>query len=198
MLMALVSLMTERTVRSDTAMTGEISLRGLVLPVGGIREKVVAAARAGIKRVLLPARNRKDYDEIPVEVRRYIEFIWLETVDDAVACLEAPAVRPNSEAINPQDPVASGGSTRTQTLKDYLNLNRHLRVLSSLDLAPHDARFWARALHHPALPTYPRTCNPNGFQRLKHEHSCLIARVLESPSTTHFVVGTWESQESAT
>ena len=59
MFMALVSLLTERTVRSDTAMTGEITLRGLVLPVGGIKEKVVAAHRAGIKRVMLPARNRK-------------------------------------------------------------------------------------------------------------------------------------------
>jgi hypothetical protein len=57
MFMPLVSLMTERTVRNDTAMTGEISLRGLVLPVGGIKEKVVAAHRAGIKRVMLPARN---------------------------------------------------------------------------------------------------------------------------------------------
>ena len=85
MFMALVSLMTERTVRSDTAMTGEISLRGLVLPVGGIKEKVVAAARAGIERVMLPARNRKDYDDIPDEVRAAIEFIWLETVDQAVA-----------------------------------------------------------------------------------------------------------------
>ena len=65
MFMALVSLLTDRTVRSDTAMTGEISLRGLVLPVGGIKEKVVAAHRAGIKRVMLPARNRKDYEDIP-------------------------------------------------------------------------------------------------------------------------------------
>jgi ATP-dependent Lon protease len=85
MFMALVSLMTGRTVCSDTAMTGEISLRGLVLPVGGIKEKVVAAVRAGIKRVLLPARNRKDYEDIPNEVRQAIEFIWLENVDDAVA-----------------------------------------------------------------------------------------------------------------
>ena len=69
MFMALVSLMTDRTVRSDTAMTGEISLRGLVLPVGGIKEKVIAAARAGIKRVMLPARNRRDFDDIPEEVR---------------------------------------------------------------------------------------------------------------------------------
>jgi ATP-dependent Lon protease len=85
MFMALVSLMSDRTVRHDTAMTGEISLRGLVLPVGGIKEKVVAAHRAGIKRVMLPARNRKDFEDIPEEARRELEFIWLERVDDAVA-----------------------------------------------------------------------------------------------------------------
>jgi ATP-dependent Lon protease len=90
MFMALASLMTERTVRSDTAMTGEISLRGLVLPVGGIKEKVVAAARAGIGRVMLPARNRKDFEDIPDDVRKAIEFVWLDTVDQAVAAaLEA-------------------------------------------------------------------------------------------------------------
>ena len=94
MFMALVSLLTERTVRSDTAMTGEISLRGLVLPVGGIKEKVVAAARAGIKRVMLPARNRKDYDDIPDEVRTAIEFIWLENVDQAVAAALEPQAIP--------------------------------------------------------------------------------------------------------
>jgi ATP-dependent Lon protease len=101
MFMALVSLMTERTVRSDTAMTGEISLRGLVLPVGGIKEKVVAAARAGIQRVMLPARNRKDYEEIPEEARKELEFIWLERVDDAVAAaLETAdrAARPEERA----------------------------------------------------------------------------------------------------
>ncbi len=85
MFMALTSLMTGRTVRNDTAMTGEISLRGLVLPVGGIKEKVTAAARAGIKRVMLPACNRRDYDEIPKEARDQLEFTWLETVSDAVA-----------------------------------------------------------------------------------------------------------------
>ena len=85
MFMALTSLFTGRTIRSDTAMTGEISLRGLVLPVGGIKEKVVAAAAAGIKRVMLPARNKRDYDDIPEEVRRQLEFVWLEKVDDAVA-----------------------------------------------------------------------------------------------------------------
>jgi ATP-dependent Lon protease len=85
MFLALVSLFSERTVRSDTAMTGEISLRGLVLPVGGIKEKVVAAHRAGIKRVMLPTRNRKDFEDIPEDARKEIEFLWLERVDEAVA-----------------------------------------------------------------------------------------------------------------
>jgi ATP-dependent Lon protease len=91
MFMALVSLMTDRTVSSDTAMTGEISLRGLVLPVGGIKEKVIAAHRAGITRVMLPARNRRDFEDIPEEVRQQLTFVWLERVDDAVSsALEAP------------------------------------------------------------------------------------------------------------
>ncbi len=90
MFMALVSLLTERTVRSDTAMTGEISLRGLVLPVGGIKEKVVGAHRAGIKRIMLPARNRKDYEDIPEIARREMEFIWLERVEEAVAAALEP------------------------------------------------------------------------------------------------------------
>ena len=100
MFMALTSLMTGRTIRHDTAMTGEISLRGLVLPVGGIKEKVTAAARAGIKRVMLPARNRRDYDEIPKDVRDQLEFEWLENVEDAVAFgLNA---EPRSQAVAAQ------------------------------------------------------------------------------------------------
>jgi len=85
MFTALASLLTNRTVRSDTAMTGEISLRGLVLPVGGIKEKVVAAAAAGLTRVMLPARNRRDFDDIPQGARDKLEFVWLERVDDAIA-----------------------------------------------------------------------------------------------------------------
>jgi len=91
MFMALASLLTGRIIRSDTAMTGEISLRGLVLPVGGIKEKVVAAHGAGLRRVMLPARNRRDYDDIPEEVRTSMEFIWLERVEDAVAQALQPA-----------------------------------------------------------------------------------------------------------
>jgi ATP-dependent Lon protease len=82
---ALVSLMTGRTVRNDVAMTGEISLRGLVLPVGGIKEKTIAAHRAGIRTVMLPARNRRDLEDIPESVRQELEFVWLERVEDAIA-----------------------------------------------------------------------------------------------------------------
>jgi ATP-dependent Lon protease len=85
MVVALVSLLAERTARSDTAMTGEISLRGLVLPIGGVKEKVLAAVRAGIKTVLLPARNQKDLEDVPDSARKQIKFVWLEHVDDAVA-----------------------------------------------------------------------------------------------------------------
>ena len=102
MFMALVSLMTDRTIRSDTAMTGEISLRGLVLPVGGIKEKVVAAHSAGIKRVMLPARNRRDYDDIPEVARREMEFIWLERVEDAVSAALEPKEPADAPAAVPQ------------------------------------------------------------------------------------------------
>ncbi|MEO7387616.1 MAG: S16 family serine protease, partial [Gammaproteobacteria bacterium] len=88
--MAIASLLTNRKVRSDVAMTGEISLRGLVLPVGGIKEKTLAALRAGIHTVLLPARNRKDLEEIPESARNQLEFVWLETVDDALGAALEP------------------------------------------------------------------------------------------------------------
>ncbi len=104
MFMALVSLMTDRTIRSDTAMTGEISLRGLVLPVGGIKEKVVAAHRAGIKRVMLPARNRKDFEDIPEEVRQALAFVWLERVDQAVEA----ALEPDKAGAGEQDEAPGG------------------------------------------------------------------------------------------
>ncbi|HET7766395.1 MAG TPA: endopeptidase La [Burkholderiales bacterium] len=95
MFTALASLFSERAARSDTAMTGEISLRGLVLPVGGIKEKVLAAMRAGIRRVLLPERNRKDLEEVPAEARQKMEFVFLRDVDEAVrAVLEPREAKP--------------------------------------------------------------------------------------------------------
>jgi ATP-dependent Lon protease len=84
MFIALASLFMGRSVRSDVAMTGEISLRGLVLPVGGIKEKMLAAAAAGIRQVMLPARNRKDLDELPDSARQQLEFVFLDDVDQAV------------------------------------------------------------------------------------------------------------------
>jgi ATP-dependent Lon protease len=98
MFTALASLLTERTVRNDTAMTGEISLRGLVLPVGGIKEKVVAAAAAGLTRVMLPSRNRRDFDDIPQSARDKLSFIWLEQVDNAVANALAESGQPAAAA----------------------------------------------------------------------------------------------------
>src|SRR5690606_32244598 len=107
---ALVSLLTGRMVRSDTGMTGEISLRGLVLPVGGIREKVVAAGTAGLKRILLPERNRPDFAEIPEHARKDLEFIFIERVDQAVeAALEdgpAPAEERTDAAVAEETEVA--------------------------------------------------------------------------------------------
>ncbi len=93
MFTALVSLLTNRTVRSDAAMTGEISLRGLVLPVGGIKEKVVAAARASLAMVILPARNRKDYDDIPEGARNSLRFVWAERVEDVIDAALEPATQ---------------------------------------------------------------------------------------------------------
>jgi ATP-dependent Lon protease len=89
MFVALASLLSGRKVRNDIAMTGEISLRGLVMPVGGIKEKVLAALRAGIETVVLPERNRKDIHDVPAAAREQLEFIWVENVDQALeAALE--------------------------------------------------------------------------------------------------------------
>jgi ATP-dependent Lon protease len=85
MFLAIASLLSGRTVRNDIAMTGEISLRGLVLPIGGIKEKSLAALRAGIDTVLLPKRNEKDLEEIPEAARKQIKFVFLENIDDALA-----------------------------------------------------------------------------------------------------------------
>jgi ATP-dependent Lon protease len=84
MFVSLASLFRGQPVQPDVAMTGEISLRGLVLPVGGIKEKTIAAARAGIKRVILPARNRRDLEDIPESTRALLEFVWIDHVSQAL------------------------------------------------------------------------------------------------------------------
>ena len=83
--MALISLFTDRSVRPEVAMTGEITLRGLVLPVGGIKEKVLGAHRAGIREIILPKRNARDLDEIPSQVRETLKFHLISRIDDAVS-----------------------------------------------------------------------------------------------------------------
>jgi ATP-dependent Lon protease len=84
MFTSLVSLLTDRTVRNDVAMTGEISLRGLVLPIGGVKEKSIAAHRAGIRTVLLPARNRKDLEDVPQSIKDDMKFVFCERVEDVM------------------------------------------------------------------------------------------------------------------
>lgn len=92
MVVALASLLTDRKVRSDVAMTGEITLRGKVLPVGGIKEKVLAARRAGIRKVILPKLNAKDLEDLPPAVREEMEFILVDKIAEAIAAaLEPPS-----------------------------------------------------------------------------------------------------------
>jgi ATP-dependent Lon protease len=84
LLTALVSLFTDRPVRQDLAMTGEITLRGLVLPVGGIKEKVLAAHRARLAAVILPAWNRKDLEDIPKNIQKEIRFYFVDRMLDVL------------------------------------------------------------------------------------------------------------------
>ena len=91
MFIALASLLMNRPVKSDVAMTGEITLRGLVLPIGGLKEKTLAAKRAGIKQVIVPKRNEKDMPDLPEEVRKTLKFHFVENVDQALKVALLPA-----------------------------------------------------------------------------------------------------------
>jgi ATP-dependent Lon protease len=84
MTLALISLFTGKPVRSDVAMTGEISLRGLVMPIGGLKEKSLAALRAGITTILVPRRNAKDLEDIPADAKARLEFVYLDDIEQAV------------------------------------------------------------------------------------------------------------------
>jgi ATP-dependent Lon protease len=113
---ALASLITRRPVRPDVGMTGEITLRGQVLPIGGVKEKVLAAHRAGLKTVILPRRNEKDLDDVPEEVRREMHFVLAQHVDDVwAAALEPPASDGNGRQRSARKRVppaeASAGET---------------------------------------------------------------------------------------
>ncbi|MGI8852715.1 MAG: endopeptidase La [Methyloceanibacter sp.] len=107
MFIALTSLLTGRTVKSDTAMTGEISLRGLVLPIGGVKNKVLAAVRAGITTVMLPERNQKDYEDVPEAAREAVRFVWVSTVDDAIQAALEPLPAETQQRPSGPSPMAA-------------------------------------------------------------------------------------------
>jgi ATP-dependent Lon protease len=94
---ALASLLTERPVRPNLAMTGEITLRGKVLPVGGIKEKVLAAHRAGVETILLPKRNEKDLEDVPPAVRESLAFVYVETIDEVLEHALSPVRQDRSQ-----------------------------------------------------------------------------------------------------
>jgi ATP-dependent Lon protease len=97
MFLSLISLISGKPIRSDVAMTGEISLRGLVMPIGGLKEKTLAALRAGIKTVMLPKRNEKDLEDVPADAKAKLEFVFLERVEDAVKAAIGDLPRPEEQ-----------------------------------------------------------------------------------------------------
>jgi len=105
-LTAMASILTGRPVRDDVAMTGEITLRGKVLPIGGIKEKVLGAHRAGLRRVLMPSHNEADLDDIPADLRKQMQFVMIESIDQVLR-----------EALVPRRPhVLNGGNGARTTV----------------------------------------------------------------------------------
>jgi len=102
------SLLTDTPVRPELAMTGEITLRGKVLPVGGVREKVLAAHRAGVKAVVLPKRNEPDLDEIPETVKDALEFHFVDTVDEVLRCALPALFERLERSKGEREPVEAG------------------------------------------------------------------------------------------
>ncbi|HMR80788.1 MAG TPA: endopeptidase La, partial [Polyangiaceae bacterium] len=114
MFTALVSLLTGIRVRHDVAMTGEISLRGRVLPIGGLKEKALGAHRAGIRRVLVPERNKADVDEVPKEVRDELEFIFVHKLDEVLESALESMPQP-SQAYLDEVAQKEAGAQQTST-----------------------------------------------------------------------------------
>jgi len=114
MFVSLTSLLRGKAVQPDVAMTGEISLRGLVLPVGGIKEKTIAAARAGIRKVILPARNKRDLEDIPQSARDLLEFVWVENVSEALAV-----------ALGEDKPAGKHGADRSGSVERPVTARTH-------------------------------------------------------------------------
>lgn len=98
MLVALASLFTGQPVQPDIALSGEITLRGLVLPVGGIKNKVLAARQAGLKRIVLPAKNEKDLEEVPEQAREGLEFIFVKEIGEVLGIVLKDAIDESADA----------------------------------------------------------------------------------------------------
>jgi ATP-dependent Lon protease len=120
-LTAMASILTGRPVREDVAMTGEITLRGRVLPIGGIKEKVLGAHRAGLRRVIMPRRNEADLDDIPADLRKQMKFVMIESIDEVLREALTP-LRPsvvasaskNGNGARPSGLVRAAGSARAR------------------------------------------------------------------------------------
>jgi ATP-dependent Lon protease len=116
---ALASLLTARPIKSELGMTGEITLRGKVLPVGGIKEKILAAARFGLKTVILPRHNEADLDDVPQTVREQMHFILVDTVDEVLAAaLDEPVALPEA---SPE--ISSNGSGKRKKKDEAVSKN---------------------------------------------------------------------------
>jgi ATP-dependent Lon protease len=134
MFTALASLFLNRPVRHDVAMTGEITLRGLVLPIGGLKEKTLAAKRAGIREVIVPKRNEKDLPDIPEEVRNGLKWHFVGTIDEVMAvALGVPARGSNSSATKPRRKVEvrEVGNRRVKTQDDVKTPVRRREIAGS-------------------------------------------------------------------
>jgi predicted ATP-dependent protease len=146
---ALISALTGRLVRSDVAMTGEITLRGRVLPVGGVKEKALAAHRAGLSLMILPRRNVKDLDELAPDVRTAMTFAPVETMDEVLALALAPTTAADSAPRRKRamaEGVALAPITATTPTVPIAATGRVARARARRDtsvtsaLAPHDTR----------------------------------------------------------
>ena len=160
----MVSLLTGKPVRNDVAMTGEITLRGLVLPVGGIKEKFLAAHRAGIKRVIMPERNRKDMIDIPEQPKKEIEILFVKRMDEVLplALTEMPRLQGSMSTVvaPPSSPIAAAGRLATASAPASLTDSPSPRPRGGAS---------SRGLS-PVFSLHGRLTLPGGWLRSPHGH----------------------------
>ncbi|MFH1886407.1 MAG: S16 family serine protease, partial [Pseudomonadota bacterium] len=112
MVCALISVLTNRPLRNDVAMTGEVTIRGRVLPIGGLKEKALGALRAGIKTVIIPEKNRKELSELPAMLRRKLKFISVSRVEEILELALLPPVKPPAPANKPKKKTRAAAKKR--------------------------------------------------------------------------------------